>query len=231
MPGTPAANYSATLGALRVDGADSRLAVAPGASSATVTFASLEHVSGTFDITADGLGTTTKIFITGQPNGLIGPWATVNGGTDLAAYSSTEGIHAANLPAQTLSALGPSVINDNAGETAHITTAGTTGGITLGANPTAVALLSQETATEAVVTFGGATLAAPRVQIADGAAGLTLGTVPGDGVLTSPHPWATGSFWRMQMRPAGRRSPSMLRCRTTARTWCGLIRQAPAMSV
>ena len=146
--GTPAANYSATLGALRVDGADSRLAVAPGASSATVTFASLEHVSGTFDITADGLGTTTKIFITGQPNGLIGPWATVNGGTDLAAYSSTEGIHAANLPAQTLSALGPSVINDNAGETAHITTAGTTGGITLGANPTAVALLSQETATE-----------------------------------------------------------------------------------
>ena len=123
------------------------------------------------------------------------------------------------------------MINDNAGETAHITTAGTTGGITLGANPTAVALLSQETATEAVVTFGGATLAAPRVQIADGAAGLTLGTVPGDGVLTSPASVGNRLVLANANASGGRRSPSMLRCRTTARTWCGLIRQAPAMSV
>lgn len=184
--GIPVADYSATFGTLQIDGAESRLTVAPGAASATVTFASLAHVSGTLDIKADGLGTTTKIFITGQPDGLIGPWATVNGGAELAAYSSASGLYAANLPVQTLSALGPSVITNNSGEAARITTAGTAGGITLGANPTAVALLAQETATEAVVTFGGATLTVPRVQIADGAAGLTLGAAAGDGVLTAP---------------------------------------------
>ncbi|HOM58601.1 MAG TPA: autotransporter-associated beta strand repeat-containing protein, partial [Kiritimatiellia bacterium] len=184
--GSPAAHYTTILGALQIDGGESRLAIAPGTESATVNVASLTHVSGTIDISAEGLGSTVKIFIAGLADGLIGPWATVNGGAALAAYSSTLGIHAANLPEQTLSALGPSVINNNAGEIARITTAGTAGGITLGANPTAVAVLSQETVTDAVVTFGGSTLSVPRVQITPGAAVLTLGATPGDGVLTAP---------------------------------------------
>jgi fibronectin-binding autotransporter adhesin len=137
--GSPAATYTAAFGALQVDGNASTVAVAPGAASAQITFASIANLSGTVDFTAEGLGTTTKIFISGQPNGLIGPWATVNGGADLAAYDAVNGVHAADFPSQNLTALGPSVIASDAGSAARITAAGTSGGIALAAAPTAIA--------------------------------------------------------------------------------------------
>jgi len=184
--GTPAATYTATFGTLQVDGYQVRLEVAPGATSATVNLAALTRLSGTVDFQADDLGATTKIFIDGQSDGLIGPWATVNNGAELAAYSSVLGIHAAVLPAQSLSALGPSVITNNAGDAARITSAGTAGGITLADNPTALALLSQEINTNALVTLGDYSLILPSVQIVSGASSLTLGNAPGDGSLSAP---------------------------------------------
>lgn len=183
--GTPAATYTASFGALQVNGADSSVSVATGATSAEVTFAALAYVSGNIDFTADGLGTTTKIFLTGQPDGLIGPWATVNGRTEFAAYSSSVGVYSADLPVQTLSALGPSTITNNADSVASITEVGDDGGITLADDPTAIALLSQEVGTAAAVTLGGKTLVASSVAIASGAAGLTLGDTVGDGTLTA----------------------------------------------
>jgi len=182
----PAATYTATFGALQVDGGQSTLSVASGAASAQVTFASLTNLSGAVDFVADGLGTTTKIFFTGLAEGLIGPWATVNNGAAFAAYSASLGVYATNLTVQALQALGPSTITNNAAEAARITSAGTGGGITLGSNPTGVGLLAQDVDTAAAVTFGGQTLVAPRVQVSAGAASLTLGSAAGDGALTAP---------------------------------------------
>ena len=182
---SPATSYTATFGALQVESSASIVAVNPGATSAQVTFAAFSHVGGSIDFTADGLGSTTKIFLAGQPDGLIGPWATVNGGAYLAKYSSSVGVYAVNLPVQPLQALGPSSITNNADSVARITSVGTSGGIALADNPTAIALLSQDIGTAATVSFGGKTLIAPGVQIASGAASLTLGDTVGDGTLTS----------------------------------------------
>ena len=200
--GTAAATYTATFGALQINGNSSTLSVAPAATSATITFASLTQVSGSVDFNVTGLGTTTKIFITGQPDGLIGPWATVNNGAALAAYSSANGIYAATLPTQPLLALGPSTIMNNVNEAARITADGTSGGISLGSDPTEVALLSQETAAHAVVTFGGQKLSLPRAQINSGAGSLTLGNAPSDGTLVAPTS-AAGKLFLSNENPAG----------------------------
>jgi autotransporter-associated beta strand protein len=184
--GTAAATYTATFGALQINGNSSTLSVAPAATSATITFASLTQNAGSIDFAASGLGTTTKIFITGQPDGLIGPWATVNNGAALAAYSSANGIYAATLPTQPLLALGPSTIMNNVNEAARITADGTSGGISLGSNPTEVALLSQETASNAVVSLGGQALILPRAQVTSGSGSLTLGSALSDGTLYAP---------------------------------------------
>ncbi len=200
--GTAAETYTATFGALQINGNSSTLSVAPAATSATVTFASLTHVSGSVDFNVSDLGATTKIFITNQPDGLIGPWATVNNGAALAAYSSANGVTAATLPAQPLLALGPSTITNNVNEAARITADGTSGGISLGSNPTEVALLSQETASNAVVTLGGQTLILPRAQITSGAGSLTLGNAPGDGTLVAPAS-AAGKLFLSNENPAG----------------------------
>lgn len=183
--GSPASTYTATFGPLQVESSASAISVASGATSAQITFSSIAYTDGSIDFSADGLGSTTKIFITGQADGLIGPWATVNGGAALAAYSSAQGVYAADLPVQTLKALGLSSITNNASTFARITEVGTSGGISLADNPTEVALLSQETDTNAVVSFGGYTLVLPRAQILDGAASLTLGDTAGDGALTA----------------------------------------------
>jgi autotransporter-associated beta strand protein len=200
--GTPAATYTATFGALQINGNSSTLSVAPAATSATITFASLTQVSGSVDFNVTGLGAATKIFITGQPDGLIGPWATVNNGAALATYSSVNGVTAATLPTQPLLALGPSTITNNVNEAARITADGTSGGISLGSDPTEVALLSQETAAHAVVTLAGQTLILPRAQITSGAGSLTLGNTAGDGVLVAPAS-AAGQLFLSNENPAG----------------------------
>jgi autotransporter-associated beta strand protein len=200
--GTPAATYTTTFGALQINGNASTLSVAPAATSATITFASLTQFSGSVDFNVTGLGTTAKIFITSQPDGLIGPWATVNNGAALAAYSSVTGVYAATLPVQPLLALGPSTITNNVNEAARITADGTSGGISLGSDPTEVALLSQETAAHAVVTLGGQTLVLPRAQITSGAGSLTLGNTAGDGTLVAPAS-AAGQLFLSNENPAG----------------------------
>ena len=171
-------NSSAPLGAMLVDGGVSK--VTNGAQPLWID--SLSHISGSIDFTP-----LAGMFITSQPDGLIGVWATVNGQAAFAAYDAVPGIHAVpSLKSQNLSALGPSVILDDPDSAALITTAGMGGGITLAADPTETALLSQEVNTPAVVTFGGDMLVTPLVRVALGGASLTLGDAPGDGSLTAP---------------------------------------------
>ena len=179
---SPAATYTAAIGAVECQGGDSVIEVAPGATSAEITIASFANFYGTIDFTAAGLGSTTKIFIADQPDGLLGPWATVNGGIALAAYDSAVGIHAASLTTQNLTALGPSTIANDAASVARITAPGTGGGIHLATDPTAILMLSQETATPATISFGGYALITPLVRIALGGASLTLD----DGTLAPP---------------------------------------------
>ena len=176
----------AAAGALLIDGsgAGTVVEVAPGAAS--VSFASLQNISGTVDFSAVGLGTTTKIFITVQQEGLIGPWATVNGGSALAAYSRAQGVHAAVIPSQTLQTHGPAAIANAPDGAARVTGTSSGSGIPLSGNPTEIAILSHEVNAAALVNFGGSELIATTVQIAPAGGDLTLGTVPGDGALTAP---------------------------------------------
>ena len=194
----------AAIGAVQVNGNASTIEVPFGT---TLTISSLSNVSGIIDFTATDLGNTTKILIPGYPEGTIGPWATVNGGTPFAAfaaYDDVQGIHAASIPYQPIDAIGHSIIPDNATEAARITTAtGSGGGITLAANPTATALLSQEIATPAVVTFDGDGLVTPLVQITPSGASLTLGDAPGDGTLTAPDVPNSRLFLRNADAPGG----------------------------
>ncbi|MDR2849209.1 MAG: autotransporter-associated beta strand repeat-containing protein, partial [Verrucomicrobiota bacterium] len=181
--GTPAANYTAAFGPLQADGGAVSIEVAPGATSAQITFSAFTDPTGSLDFIADGLGTTTRIFITGLLPGLVGPWATVNGGADVATYSAS-GLQSANLPVQHVLALGTSVILNAPGSAARIDAPGTSGGITLGANPTEVGLLAQETPTDALISFGGSRLVTPLVQLALNGGNLTLGATSGDGAVT-----------------------------------------------
>ncbi len=182
------ANYSETLGAVAVSAGASTIAASRAASgqTSTLTLTALTRTSGSVDFAGAGLGTDTRnrILITGQPDGLIGPWATVNG-TSLAAYSSTLGIYPASDAAYTdIAARGPSsTIADSAGSNVRINSAGSSGPIDLSAATTTVASLLQNTATDATVATADKTLRVTSVIVPAGKASVTLGAAAGDGTV------------------------------------------------
>jgi hypothetical protein len=100
-----------------------------------LTIASLTHASDTVDFVGSGLGVDARnrIFITGQANGLIGPWATVNGSA-LAAYDSALGVYAAGDASYTdISARDPSTIPASSLANIRINSDETSGPIALAA--------------------------------------------------------------------------------------------------
>lgn len=193
--GGGAADYSETAGGLTIVASTNVVAVSQAGEfrSSRLTFASLARIAGTVDFIGTGLGENSRnrIYIAGQADGLIGPWATVNG-TNLAAYSSTLGVYAAGDAAfACIAARGPgSVIPDDAGVSARISQPGTNGPITLAGDwVDSVRLLQQDTAVAAVVQMrDGATnktLRTGGVLIAADKAGLTIGESAEDGRLTA----------------------------------------------
>ncbi len=189
-----AVNTSETIGSLVIGLNSNTVAVAQAASGQTSTLqlsAFSRAGAGTVDFSGTGIGESdrNRIFITGQADGPLGPWATVNG-TSYAAYSSTLGIYATTAAATNIAARGPSsVIPDDATAAVHITTAGTSGPITLaGATVDSAFSLQQDTATDATVSTLGKTLKTLQLQVSSGQANLTVGEAQGDGAVSALTP-------------------------------------------
>jgi len=192
------ADYSETVGAVNVTAGANTVSASQAAEgqTSTLTLTSLSRSGGTIDFTGVGLGESTRnrIIITGQSDGLIGTWATVNG-TRYAAYSSANGVYASDLTVVNIDAQG-SEIPDDASKDVRITAAGSGDAVTLaGATENSVFRLRQETDTAATVATAGKTLKAARVEIAAGQADLTLGAASGDGTLV---PLAAGGVLSLQ---------------------------------
>ena len=183
-----AANYAENAGPLTANAGASTIATAQAAvgQTATLRVASLAVVAGTVNFTGTGLGDSdrNRIFIDGQPDGLIGLWATFNG-TQYAAYSSPRGVYAA--PSTTaftdIAARGPSTITSNAASNVRINTDGVSGPIELGSDVTRVASLLQNTITPAEINTAGKTLQTASITVPSGRAAVTVGQASADGTL------------------------------------------------
>ncbi len=192
-----AADFSESAGALiAADGACTvQTDQAAEDQTSMLTFASLARLNGaTLAFTGTGLGANARnrVFITGQPEGPLGDWVTLNG--QPAYYSTADGITA--MPAWSvteIAARGPdSVIPDNAAADVRITQPGTSGPITLAGDPAnSVASLCQCTDTAAEVDTANKTLLAYSVGITNGQAALKLGLSVGDGALAPLTPGGT----------------------------------------
>lgn len=194
------ADYSETAGPLSITGARTTFVTSQAAETHTsiLTFSSLSRKAGAVNFTGTGLGLSdrNRIFITAQPEGLIGPWATITteSGTFLAAYTTADGVYAST---QTLGdidieidAFGPgSFIPDDTNSVVKITTsAGTEGTILLGGLTGAgVNWIEQDTQTNALInTYSNAapqTLKTAALIINEDQGSLTIGETPNAGNL------------------------------------------------
>ena len=193
-----AANYAERAGPLMLCQNASTVATVRAAAgrTATLTFASLSRTPGAsvdFAGQALGLDDRNRIFIANQPEGPLGPWATVNG-TGTASYSFARGVYDPESVYTNIAARGPdSVIPDDVFASARINMPGESGPITLaGERTNSVLLVLQNADTPAVVSTVSngvsKTLLAPDVQIAEDRASLTIGEKPGDGTLAALAP-------------------------------------------
>jgi len=180
------ANFTEAAGALTISQFGNTISTSQAGSgqTATLTFASLTRSgNATLMFSGPGLGESdrNRIFITGQADGPIGSWATVNGSP--AYYSSTQGVYVSSLVG--IAARGD-VIVSNAVSNVRINSDGTNGPITLSHLTTVVNSLAQTTATDATVDTAGKTLQVSAVSIDTGKANLTLGVSQGDGIIATP---------------------------------------------
>jgi autotransporter-associated beta strand protein len=183
-----AAVFSETAGAVTVSSGASTLAVTQAASdgTSTVSFASITRSPGaTVNFDGEGLGESdrNRIFITGQGDGLIGTWATVNG-SRYAAYSSTRGVYTAPLVVD-IAARGYSVITNDATLAVRISYPGDTGPVTLETSPVStVGSLVQNSDTPAVVTTTNTLFKVSELAVAADKGALTVGTAEREGTVS-----------------------------------------------
>ena len=195
-----ATNYSETVGALTVSYGSNVVfaSQAAGGQTSALVFASLTCAGGAVNFVGEGLGVDgrNRIFIAGQADGMIGPWATVNG-TAPALYSAARGVYAGSGTENGVAALGgteASVIRDNADASAVINQAGVSGPITLEAPWTNRVLeVRQEWASDAAIValangITNKTLQASRIMVQAGKAALTIGEAENSGYLTALSP-------------------------------------------
>ena len=144
----------------------------------------IRTANATLDVAASNMGSPSNtLFIQNFTPGPLPAWFTVNGLP--AAYDAARGVIPTTAAGATypLTALGPSVVPNDSTAAAVINAAGTEGGITLAANPTAVFSLTQDhTDNPATVDLGGQTLAASVVAVTANGNSLTLT----NGTLTAP---------------------------------------------
>jgi autotransporter-associated beta strand protein len=189
VPAAGAANTSETAGALVVSSGSSTVASGQAASGQTsaLTFQALAYTGGTVNFEGEGLGEggRNQILFATPPalsGGIIGPWATVNG-TALATYGAN-GVTAYTGYTE-LSAKGPSVVPNDAGTHARISSEGTEGGISLEAADNSVLTLSQGSAFEATVSTAGKTLRTSALYVQAGSAALTVGGAADEGAVSA----------------------------------------------
>ncbi|HRR33769.1 MAG TPA: autotransporter-associated beta strand repeat-containing protein [Kiritimatiellia bacterium] len=165
--------YAVTLPPVNGFGA-AAVTVARAATSSAVTFSAL-NVAGSL---------ANRIFLKSLPSGVVGPWLTLNGGA--AAYDPVNGLVPATATSASLATKG-SVLPDGADIQAVIDSVGTGADIALSADPTRLYSLTQTVAGDAAtVSTAGKTLYAGELAIASGAAALTIGALPRDGVFLPP---------------------------------------------
>ncbi len=132
----------------------------------------------------------SRVFVTAQPEGYMGPWLTLNGNGPV-MYSAALGLHlGTGFTSSDLAARGDTIPND-ATLSARITTPGTAGPDTLaGLTENSLAFLTQTAASgeASTVAMPGKTLKAHGIAIEAGGAALTLGMAPGEGTVTSLTP-------------------------------------------
>ena len=185
-----AADYSVSLGVVTAASGTSTIQTQPAAAgrSGTLRLAGLISGGGMVNFVGDGLGDSdrNRVFIVGMPDGIIGPWAFVNG-TKLAAYDSVRGVYASSDESLTYTDIAAwgDTIPDGAAANIRIATHGSGAELALAANVTSVASLLHDTDTNAVAATAGKTLQTSAVRLASGAWPLTLGEAAGDGVLTA----------------------------------------------
>ncbi len=172
---TIAVNNVGTSTTLNLSGAGNAVV---GRATAVATY--FPGFGGTVDFRAvSGTFGTTAIIRTGtaQPltNGILGPWATVDG-TDWATHTS-----GTILAYNAYTDVTTDAIADGAVTNARITT--TTGTVTLGAATTTVNTLLQSAASAATLSLPSQTLLTGGVMVGRTAAALTIGNAPGSGTL------------------------------------------------
>ena len=187
-------NFTETVGALTIGFGSNAVFAAQAVSGQTsaLVFASIACAGGTVNFIGEGLGESAqnRIFITGQADGLIGPWAFVNG-TNLALYSSARGVYAGAGGEMGVAARGNvpnAVITNNVDVAAVINEAGNAGPITLEAPWTNRVLeVRQETEYASVVAMtndtAGKALQTSRLLIKAGKESLTIGETENVGAL------------------------------------------------
>ena len=182
------ASFSETAGALIITGNCTVAASqAAGGQTAALTFASLaRNGAATLNFAGTGLGESdrNRIFIAGQPSGLMGTWATING-TALAAYDITRGVVPASETSDAdIAARGPSVITNAPGAYVRINYDGVSGPITLSEVTAAIGTLVQNTGTDATVDTAAKTLQVDSIVIPAAKGAVTVGAAANDGTLT-----------------------------------------------
>jgi len=181
------ADFSETAGPLAISQSANTISAgqAAGGHASALTFASLARTAGaSVNFSGTGLGVDSRnaIFFSIAPT--FGTWATVNG-TDWAAYDAIKGVTALDPSSYTdIDALG-STVADGSTSAVRINTVGSGGNIALGANPTAVNTLLQNTMTAATVDTAAKTLRSAGIMIASGQAALAIGASLNSGTLTA----------------------------------------------
>lgn len=182
-----AANFAETVGAVSLSSGTNRVLSAQAAENQTsvLTLSGLSRSgSATVDFVGVGIGTSdrNRIFIAGQPDGLIGSWATINGVAP-AFYSSARGVY---LPSSIIAAKGD-VLVDGSAEVV-IQTEGSGGPDALSAAVTSIGSLLQNSAYTSTVDTAAKTLRVDKVTISPLMANLTLGLAANDGTVTPATP-------------------------------------------
>jgi autotransporter-associated beta strand protein len=200
-----AANFTEALGALTISAGSNAVfaSQAAGGMTSALVFASMTWAAGgTVNFTGEELGVNprNRIFITGQADGMIGPWAFING-TNLAFYSASAGVYAGASTEANIAARGNDAGNDtiphDETKSAVINLPGNDGPIKLQELWTNRVLeVRQETAYAATVTMtndtGTKALQTSRLMIKEGQEALTIGEVENSGTLTAL--WSGGAL-------------------------------------
>ena len=151
--------------------------------SGTVSVSSLSGSAGVLNVVADPA--TVSVVFTGVSAGGAPRYLLFNG--EAAAFDNAGRLVVRSfMPTDEIAARG-GVIPNGADKSVAIVSAGTSGPITLenGADAT-IASLGQLSGTDAVVSLaGGRTLALSSLFLDENAAGLSIGTVPGEGTLAA----------------------------------------------